>query len=75
MKTKIKSYGDGATDFHDREVPKVGSNYNCLAVIVLRKDENYFLQVFLKECKYIEKKLVRHIIEDSEIFSDESDKE
>ena len=25
-KTKIKSYGGEATDFHDSEVPKVGSN-------------------------------------------------
>ena len=40
-------------------MPKVGSNYTCLAVIlinfVLMKDENYYLQVFLKESKYIEK--------------------
>ena len=41
----------------DNEIPKVGSNYTCLEVIlinlVLKKDENYYLQVFLKECKYI----------------------
>ena len=34
-------------------------NYICLAVLsidfVLKKDENYYRQVFLKECKYIEK--------------------
>ena len=28
---------------------------------VLKKDDNYYPQVFLKECKYIEKKVVRHI--------------
>ena len=33
LKTKIKSYGDEATDFYDNEIPKVGSNYTCLAVI------------------------------------------
>ena len=27
----------------------------------LKKDESYYPQVFLKECKYIEKKLVRRI--------------
>ena len=53
---KIKSYNDQVTDFHDKEVPKVGSNYACLAVMlidfVLKKDENYYPQKFLKECKY-----------------------
>ena len=46
-------------DFHDKKVPKVGSNYTCLVVILfdsaLKKDKNYDAQVFLKECKYIEK--------------------
>ena len=27
LKTKIKSYGDETTDFHDKEIPKVGFNY------------------------------------------------
>ena len=35
LKTKIKSYGDEVKDFHDKEVHKVGSNYNCLTVISL----------------------------------------
>ena len=42
------------------KIPKVDSNHNCLAVIsldsVLKGDDNYYPQVFLKECKYIEKK-------------------
>ena len=43
----------------------------------LKKDENCYLQVFLKECKYIEKKVIRHIrhIADLESSSDDSDKE
>ena len=65
MKTKIKSHGDEVTDFYDKEIPKVDSNYICLAVIsfdsALKKDENYYPQVFLKECKYIKKKIIRHI--------------
>ena len=56
---------------------KAGHNYTCLAVInigsALKKDENYYPQVFLKECKYIEKEVIRHITEDLKIFSDESD--
>ena len=27
LKTKVKSYNDEATDFHDKEMPKVGPNY------------------------------------------------
>ena len=56
------------------------SNHTCLAVIsldsALKRDENYHPQVFLKECKYIEKKVIRHINEILNDFSsdDESDK-
>ena len=42
------------------KVPEIDSYHTCLAVITvyssLKKDENYYPQVFLKECKYIEKK-------------------
>ena len=65
MKTKIKSHGDENTDFYDKEIPEVDSNYICLAVIsfdsALKKDENYYPQVFLRECKSIKKKIIRHI--------------
>ena len=57
LKTKIKCHRDQITDFYNKEIPKVESNHTCLAVIsldfVLKKDESYYLQVFLKECKYI----------------------
>ena len=75
MKTKIKSHGDEFTDFYDKQIPKADSNHTCLAVIsldyALTKDNNYYLQVSLKEFKYIEKKLVRHIIDDLESSSDD----
>ena len=55
FKTKRKSHGDEASDFYDEKIPKVDSNHTCLVVIrldsVLKKDENYYPQVFLKECK------------------------
>ena len=77
MKTKIKSHGDEVTDFYDKKIPKLDSNHTCLAVIsldsALKKDDNYYLQVFLKECKYIEKKVIRHIIDDLESSSDDFD--
>ena len=81
LKTKIKSQGNEVTDFYDKEIPNVDSNYTCLAVIslgsALKKDENYYLQVFLKECKYIKKKVIRHINDSLNDFSssDESDEE
>ena len=68
-------YGDEFTDFYDKQIPKADSNHTCLAVIsldyALTKDNNYYLQVSLKEFKYIEKKLVRHIIDDLESSSDD----
>ena len=76
------SHGDEVTDFYDKEIPKVDSNHTCLAVVsldsALKKYENYYPQVFLKECKYIEKKVVRQIINDLESSfgdSDDSDEE
>ena len=52
LKTKIKSYGHKVTDFCNKEIPKVESNYICLAVISLdyglEKDENHHPTVFLK---------------------------
>ena len=65
MKTKIKFHGDEVTDFYDKKWyhnPKVDSNHTSLAVIsldsALKKDDNYYPQVFWKECKYIEKKVI-----------------
>ena len=76
MKAKIKSNGNEVTYFYDKEIPKVDSNHTCLAVVsldsALKKDEDYYPQVFLKEGKYIKKKLIRHIIDDIESFSDDS---
>ena len=56
MKIKIKYFGDDAKDFYDKEIPEVGSNYTCWAVILIdfvlkEKDEKYNLQVFLNEYK------------------------
>ena len=64
-----------------KKIPKVNSNHTCLAVIsfdsAFKKDGNYYPQVFLKECRYIEKKVIRHINDNLSdcSSSDESDKE
>ena len=79
MKTNIKSYDNEVTDFLDKEIPKAGSDCTCLAVITigsdLKKGKNYYSQVFLKECKYIEKEVIGFIIGGPETSSDESDGE
>ena len=73
MKIKIKSHGDEVTDFYDKKIPKVDSNHTCLVVTgldsALKIDENYYRQVFLKECKYIEKNVVGHINDNLSDFS------
>ena len=33
FETKIKPYGDKVRDFHNKKMPKVGSDYDCLAVL------------------------------------------
>ena len=77
LKTKVQSHGDKVTDFYDKEIPKLDSNHTCLAVIsfdsALNKYGNYYPQVFLKDCKYIKKKVIRHITGDLESSSDDSD--
>ena len=54
-----------------------GSNHYCLAVITLdsavKKNDNYYPQVFLKECQYIEKKVIRHINYNLNDFSSDDD--
>ena len=63
------------SDFSVKEIPKVHSNLTCLAVIsldsALKKDANYYPQVFLKECKYTEK-IVTHIHDNLSYFSSSS---
>ena len=61
MKTKLKPHGDEVTDFYDNKIPKVSKNpFNLDSA--LNKDENYNLQVFLKECRDNEKQVNRHIL-------------
>ena len=65
-----------------KKLKKLYSNHTCLAVIsldsALKKNDNYYPQVFLKEGKWIEKKVTRHINDNLSDFSysfDESDEE
>ena len=84
---KLKSYGDEVKDFCNKEIPKMDDlNHICVVVIsldsALKKNEDYYPQVFLKECKYIEKKamaiymaICNFMTMSNSSFSDESDEE
>ena len=66
--------------FTTTKIPQVDSYHTCLAVIsldsALKKDENYYLQVFFKKSKYIEKKVIRHINDNlSDLSSDDDSDE
>ena len=47
----LKTNSDKVTDIYNNEIPKVNSNYTCLAIIsldsALNKDGNCYPQVFL----------------------------
>ena len=65
----MKSYnGKTNTNFHDNKIPKEGSQFICLSVIlidsVFRTGKNYYHQDSLEECKYVvkEKKIPKNII-------------
>ena len=79
MKTKIKSYRDEVTDFCDKEISKVCFNHTSLPVIslgsALNKERNCYPPIFFKKYEYIKKKVIRHIIQDIEMFSSDSDEE
>ena len=77
LKTEIKAHGDELPNFQDKQIPKLDSSYSCLAVIgldsALKKDENSLsTSLFKRVCKYIEKKVVRHIITGLGSFYDDS---
>ena len=87
IKTKIKIYNDRVyINFQHNKIPKDNEYCVCLSAILLdsifvNSNEEYYLQILLKECKYAIKnrKIVNTIIEDlklseSDESGDESDK-
>ena len=70
VKTKMKVYDKKINrDFHSNKMPKESSEFLCLSVILLHsvyiKDNKYYRQVFLEECKYIikeEKKSLKKLL-------------
>ena len=81
IKTKIKIYNDRVyTNFQHNKIPKDNEYCVCLSAILLdsifvNSNEEYYLQILLKECKYAIKnrKIVNTIVEDLKLSeSDES---
>ena len=69
LKAKIKSYnGKINTNFYNNKIPKEGSQFTCLAAILINsvfgKGKNYYPRVF-SECKFVakEKKSILMMIE------------
>ena len=70
VKTKMKVYDKKINrDFYSNKMPKESSEFLCLSVILLHsvyiKDNKYYRQVFLEECKYIikeEKKSLKKLL-------------
>ena len=52
---KIRSHGDGATDFHVRKIHEADSSV-ILIDSVPKKDENYYAQVLSKNTNTLTKK-------------------
>ena len=65
--------------FMIKKIPKVDFNHTCLAVIsldsALKKDGNYYPQFFKKECKHLEKEVIRHINDNLSNFSSSDESE
>ena len=80
LKTKIISYdGRKNTNFHNNEMFKEGSHcvYSSVILIdsVFKMAKNYYLQVYLEECKYVVKEnmMNKFINDELEISFDDSD--
>ena len=61
IKTKIKIYPSSIiTNFRNKKMPKEKASCECLSIImldsVIKANEKYYLQTFLEECKYEQKR-------------------
>ena len=79
MKIKIKFYSDQSTEFHNKEIPSVSSNHTSLAVIAIDSFLKNWWKLLsasvLKRIKIQFKKVIRHITDNLQIYSDDSDEE
>ena len=52
--------GSMISNFHNQKIPKEKVLCKCVSIImlafVIETDENYCLQIFFEECKYLQKR-------------------
>ena len=82
LKTGKKSYeGKISTKMHSGNIPKEGSQYICLSVILIdsvyRSGKHYYPQLLLEEGKSVVKvkNISKHTTDGIEIFYNDSDEE
>ena len=66
--TKVKAFKMVKTLFDNDKVPEEKTEYECIPCIsvdsVLKIEKNYYLQVYLKQCKYkVKEKKIRNLID------------
>ena len=77
LRVKVRVFeGIIKTNFLGNGVPKENMHYTCITCItidyVMRIDKKYFPQVYLKECKYITKRIQMPRFINAELKSDSS---
>ena len=54
---------------------KASCDYTYLAVLTInclyKANKNYYLQIFLRECKYIETKVIKHFMDNVRFSADD----
>ena len=80
IKTKRKIYADNMiTNFHNKKMPKEKAPCKCWSIImldsVIKANKKYYPQLYLEECKYVQKKIKseNYIDEDLEKIWSDSD--
>ena len=78
-KNKNKKYSDSViTNFHNKKIPKENAPYNCLSIkmldsVIKAKKKKYYLQAFLEECIYEQKRIKIGNLIDDDVEKCESD--
>ena len=75
LKAKVREYDSVIkTNFLGNGIPRENMQYTCIACItidsVMKMNKNYFLQVYLEECKYKIKKIQMSRFINAELESD-----
>ena len=81
IKTKIKIYNNKInTNFYGNKIPEDNEYCTCFSVLLLdsvvKLDNDYYPQIFLKECKYAvkKKKVINSINEELNLNESDNDK-